>query len=130
MKEIKNIDNIYLDKFGVEVTPYLTYAQIQMIVDGVCQFDVWADREQNIDVLLLHYVTDITDEEIEKTGHVAFLQSGLIDEVKSCVKNLDKVYKAIEYTQSTSRALTKIVKEMPKLMKPLEKVMERGSSKK
>lgn len=130
MKEIKNIDNIYLDKFGVEVTPYLTYAQIQMIVDAVCQFDVWADREQNIDILLLHHVTDITDEEIEKIGHVTFLQSGLMDEVKSCVKNLDMVYKAIEYTQSTSRALTKIVKEMPKFMKPLEKVMERGSSKK
>lgn len=114
----------------ITVNPYLTYAQIQNIVDAVCNFDNWADREQNIDILLLYYVTNLTKEEIEDYGHENLLQSGLIDEVKSCVKNLDMVYKAIEYTQSTSRALTKIVKEMPKLMKPLEKVIERGSSKK
>ena len=114
----------------ITVNPYLTYAQIQNIVDAVCNFDNWADREQNIDILLLYYVTNLTKEEIEDYGHENLLQSGLIDEVKSCVKNLDMVYKAIEYTQSTSKALTKIVKEMPKLMEPLEKVMKRGSSKK
>ena len=114
----------------ITVNPYLTYAQIQNIVNAVCNFDNWADREQNIDILLLHYITDLTDDEIEQYGHDFLIQSGVIDEVKASVKNLNQVYKAIEYTQSTSRALTKIVKEMPKLMKPLEKVVERGSSKK
>lgn len=113
----------------IVVNPYLTYAQIQNIVNAVCKFDVWAERQQNIDILLLHYVTDLTDDEIEQYGHDFLIQSGVIDEVKASVKNLNQVYEAIEYTQSTQRALNQIVKELPKIMEPLKKAMERGSKK-
>lgn len=127
MKEIKNITSIYLKNFDIAVNPYLTYAQIQNIVNAVCKFDVWAERQQNIDILLLHYVTDLTDEEIEKYGHDYLIQSGIIDEIKANIKNLNQVYEAIEYTQSTQRALNQIVKELPKLLEPLKKVTERDT---
>lgn len=127
MKEIKNINNIYLNEFDVEVTPYLSYAQIQSIVNAVCKFDTWSDRQQNIDVLLLHHATNITVEEIEKYGHETFLQSGLLDEVKMNIKNLNQVYESIEYTQSTQRALAQILKELPNMMGPLQKVLNHGN---
>lgn len=116
----------------ITVKRYLTYDQIQFIVNTVCQFDSWAEREQNIDILLLHYATDLSDTEIEEFGHSALLQSGVIDEVKASVKNYNRIHEAIDYTQSTARAMNQIVKELPKLLEPLKKVTERGvkSSKK
>ena len=124
---IKLTDSVYLKDFDVKLNPYLTYAQIQNIVNAVCKFDVWAERQQNIDILLLHYVTDLTDEEIEKYGHDYLIQSGIIDEIKANIKNLNQVYEAIEYTQSTQRALNQIVKELPKLFEPLKRVKDNGS---
>lgn len=121
------VQEVNLIEKEITVNPYLTYAQIQNIVNAVCKFDVWAERQQNIDILLLHYVTDLTDEEIEEYGHEALLQSGIIDEVKANIKNLNQVYEAIEYTQSTQRALAQIIKEMPKMLDSLKKVMERGN---
>lgn len=127
MKEIVNMGNIYLAEFDVEVAPYLSYAQIQNIVNAVCKFDVWAERQQNIDILILHYATNLTKEEIEQHNHDYFLQSGLIDNVKNNIKNLQQIYQAIDYTQSTQRALNQIVKELPKLMEPLKKVKDSGN---
>lgn len=121
MKEIKLIDSVCLKDFDVKVNPYLTYAQIQNIVNAVCKFDAWAERQQNIDILLLHYATDITDNEIEEYGHNQFIQSGIIDEIKSNIKNLNQVYEAIEYTQSTQRTLAQILKELQKIVGPFRK---------
>lgn len=114
----------------IKVKPYLTYAQIQAITNAVCKFDTWSEREENIDVLLLHAVTNLTAKEIEEYGHNALLESGIIDEVKACVKNYERIREAIEYTQSTQRALAQILKELPKMMEPLKKVVERGKSSK
>lgn len=111
----------------ITVKRYLTYDQIQFIVNTVCQFDSWAEREQNIDILLLHYATDLSDTEIEEFGHSVLLQSGVIDEVKASVKNYNRIHEAIDYTQSTARAMNQIVKELPKLLEPLKKVTERGA---
>lgn len=126
---VKVKENPVIEK-EIVVIPYLNYAQIQNIVNAVCKFDVWAERQQNIDILLLHYITNITDEEIEKYGHDILLQSGIIDEVKLNVKNLNQVYEAIEYTQSTQRALNQLAKELPKIISPLKKVNNNESSKK
>ena len=121
MKEIKLMDSVCLKDFDVKVNPYLTYAQIQSIVNAVCKFDTWAERQQNIDVLILHFATDLTDDEIEQYGHDLLIQTGVIDEVKTNIKNLNQIYEAIEYTQSTQRALAQILKELPKIVDPFRK---------
>ena len=125
-----NVQEVNLIEKEITVNPYLTYAQIQNIVNAVCKFDTWAERQQNIDILLLHYVTDLTDDEIEQYGHDFLIQSGIIDEVKASVNNLNRVYEAIEYTESTQRALAQILKQLPELFKKLEKVGKIGASKK
>ena len=121
MKEIKVIEPVYLKDFDVEVNSYLTYAQIQNIVNAVCQFDSWADREQNIDILLLYYTTNLTKEDIEEYGHEALLQSGIIDEVRANVKNFSQIREAISYTQSVEKSLASISKQLPNIVEDVKK---------
>ena len=125
MKEIKAMDKVYLGEFDVYVNPYLTYAQIQAIVNGVKGLDSWAEREQNIDMCVLAFATDIPTEKLEELGHDALLQSGLINAVCGEIKNLFSVYEAIEYTESTKRALAQIIKALPKYQEQIDAVVKK-----
>ena len=125
MKEIKAIEPEYLEEYDVRVNPYLTYAQIQAIVNGVKGLDGWAEREQNIDMCVLAFATDIPTEKLEELGHDALLQSGLINAVCGEIKNLFSVYEAIEYTESTKRALAQIIKALPKYQEQLDAVVKK-----
>ena len=125
MKEIKAMDKVYLEEFDVYVNPYLTYAQIQAIVNSVKSLDSWAEREQNIDMCVLAFATDIPTEKLEELGHDALLQSGLINAVCGEIKNLFSVYEAIEYTESTKRALAQIIKALPKYQEQLDAVVKK-----
>ena len=125
MKEIKAMDKVYLEEFDVYVNPYLTYAQIQAIVNGVKSLDSWAEREQNIDMCVLAFATDIPTEKLEEVGHDVLLQSGLINAVCGEIKNLFSVYEAIEYTESTKRALAQIIKALPKYQEQLDAVVKK-----
>lgn len=129
MKEIKCENKVELLDFGIKVNPYLTYGQIQQIVNAVIKFDTWAERQQNIDMLVLYHATDIGKEEIESYTHDEWLQSGIIDAVKNNIKNYSKIKEAIEYTESTKRALAQIIKRLPEMVGPLEKVMKEWETK-
>ena len=125
MKEIKAMDKVYLGEFDVYVNPYLTYAQIQAIVNGVKSLDSWAEREQNIDMCVLAFATDIPTEKLEEFGHDALLQSGLINAVMLEIKNLRNVYEAIEYTESIKCLLTQVIKNLPDYQKQLDAMVKK-----
>ena len=125
MKEIKAMDKVYLGEFDVYVNPYLTYAQIQAIVNGVKGLDSWAEREQNIDMCVLAFATDIPTEKLEELGHDALLQSGLINAVMLEIKNLRNVYEAIEYTESIKCLLTQVIKNLPDYQKQLDAMVKK-----
>ena len=125
MKEIKAMDKVYLGEFDVYVNPYLTYAQIQAIVNGVKSLDSWAEREQNIDMCVLAFATDIPTEKLEELGHDALLQSGLINAVMLEIKNLRNVYEAIEYTESIKCLLTQVIKNLPDYQKQLDAMVKK-----
>ena len=114
---------IVLDEFGVKVNTYLTYDQIQAIVNAVKQFDSWAERQQVIDMMVMYYATDIVQEKLEEIGHDVLLKSGLIDKVKGKIENFYLVDRAIGYTESTQRALAQIIKQLPEIVAPLKKEM-------
>ena len=129
MKEIKNIGKVYLDEFDVYVESYLSYEQIQQIVRSALTEDDWAVRQQTIDMLILYHVTDITKEEFDKFTHEDFLKSGLIEEVKRMVKNLNQIQEAIDYTQSLPRAMKQIADKLPEFKKIIqEAVVKNGRS--
>ena len=125
MKEIKAMDKVYLEEYDVHVNPYLTYAQIQAIVNGVKGLDSWAEREQAIDRGVLAGATDSPTAKLEELVHDEGLQSGLINAVCGEIKNLFSVYEAIEYTESTKRALAQIIKALPKYQEQLDAVVKK-----
>lgn len=116
MKIKKEIPSTYLDEYDVRVNNYLTYADIQNIVNSTLELaktkqddnviaDSWASRNQNIDMVLLICATDIPVEELENTSHAVLLQSGLVDAVKSAIKNYNLVEAAFKYTESWDKTL-------------------------
>lgn len=110
MANINKIEPEYLEKYGIHCNNYLTYAQIQHIVEATMKFDSWGERQQNIDMLLLVHATDMDVKEIESHTHDEFLQSGLLDAVKYCVCNYDQIFEGLNWTESTPRALNQILK--------------------
>ena len=114
---------VILDEFGVKVNIYLTYDQIQAIVNAVKQFDSWAERQQAIDMMVMYYATDIGQEKLEEIGHDALLKSGLIDKVRKHVENFYDIRRGLDYTESTQRALAQIIKQLPEIIAPLKKEM-------
>lgn len=130
MKEIKALEDIYLKEFDVYVKPYLTYAQIQNIINSTVHMSSWAERQQNIDMLVLYYTTDIDKSQLQELDHTVLLQSGLIDAVRDNVKNYNIIEAAIEYTTSIQRSLTTMVKELSKKLETLEKGNKNGGSNK
>lgn len=122
MKEIKGNQTVYLEDYDITVNKYLTYAQIQQIANAVVATsvndsdDTWANRETNIDMLMLYHATDISKEKLEEIGHDALLTSGLIDSVQFRIENYHEIYEAIDYIENNQRAINKLLKSLPKVL--------------
>lgn len=129
MKEIKR-KVYYNEEFDINVNYYLTYAEIQAIADSVVKLESWAERQTNIDMLVLKYVTDIPMEELQKQGHDTLLTSGLIEEVMYSVKNIDQLYEAISYATSMNKFIGDVIKLWPKYQKQIEGVIKDGTKRK
>ena len=115
MKELKKPENVYLEKYDISVKPYLSYDEIQVILNAVEQFDMWSERQTNIDVLMLYFCTDIGKDKIEEIGHELLLSSGLIDDVRREVLNMNEVYTGLAYNDSISREMKLIMKDIKKI---------------
>ena len=127
MKEIIAKPDIYLEEYDVHVKPYLSYAEIQAIVNSTMQFESWAERQQNIDMLMLAYGTDISLEKLQEIGHETLYNSGLIGEVRMAMVNWADIYEALEYEESMVKAINNIAKNLPKEVEPLiKKVVRNG----
>lgn len=126
MKEIKRKTH-YIEEFDINVNDYLTYAEIQVIVNGIIKFNTWSERQTNIDMLVLNFATDIGAEKLQEIGHEALLESGLIDAVNNHIVNYTQIYEGIRYTESIVKALNDIVKLFPQYQKQIEAVMKDAS---
>ena len=122
MKEIKGNQTVYLEDYDITVNKYLTYAQIQQIANAVVAAsvndsdDTWANRQTNIDMLMLYHATDIGKEKLEEIGHDVLLTSGLIDAVRYRIENIYSVNDAIDYIENNQRAINKLLKSLPKVL--------------
>ena len=97
-----------------------------LITEGaVGKFTTWAERMQNLDMLLLVFATDLTPEQVEGIGHEVLDGSGLIDAVKESVVNYHKVNEAISYNEGTQRALAQILKQLPSILAPLKETIKK-----
>lgn len=129
MKEIKR-KIYYNEEFDINVNYYLTYAEIQAIADSVVKLESWAERQTNIDMLVLKYATDIPMEVLQEKGHDILLTSGLIEDVMCSVKNIDQLYEAISYATSMNKFIDDVIKLWPKYQKQIEGVIKDGAKRK
>ena len=129
---MKEIGKIYLKDYDVYVNPYLSYAQIQAIANSVKTMGSWAERQQNIDMLVLAFGTSLDRATIEAKDHDYWLNTGLIDEVKKNIINFGDIQGAITYEESIIKLLKTISQEIPEFNKKVDEVMKNasGSSKK
>lgn len=128
----KNL-TVHLDEFDIDVNQYLTYAQIQNIVNGTNQlmntegknskgetikYNSWADMQQSIDMLMLLHATNLTEEDL-KQSHSVFLQSGVIDAVRDSIINYWQVEEAFDYTNGTKATVLSIISGLTQILKHL-----------
>lgn len=131
MKEYINIkEPRIIEMYDIKVNQYLTYSQIQSIVDGLKKLDSWAERQQSIDMCVLYFATDLTKEEIEVHDHDYWLQTGIIEEVYDMIENIFQLYDAIKYEESLQKSITQIARELPRFSNKVDEVMKNASSKK
>lgn len=123
------METIYLEKYDIEVKPYLSYAEIQGIVDAVSTFDTWSARQQNIDMCVLLLATNIGQEELEKIGHEKLYTSGLVDEVVSLVKNYYLIEEALDYTFSFTHLINQLSRAYPDYTKQLMDIIKETKNK-
>lgn len=115
MKELIADKKVYLEGYDVSVSTYLTYAQIQQIANATVQLDTWAERQQNIDMLVLLHATDIETETLMNTDVDIFLTSGLVRKVKGIIRNYNDIYEAIKYTESAQNTIKNFIKVLGNL---------------
>lgn len=121
MKELKGLKNKYSENFDIEIKQYLTLAQMQEIINAVLQVETFEERENIIDYFLLVFMTNIEQKKIDELGPDIFIESGLVDEVKNSIKNIDKLYDGIVYHESTGKALRAISKVLPTYFEEMKK---------
>lgn len=124
MKELKE-QSVYLEEYGVNVSKYISYSQIQEIVKAVKMFKTWAEREETLDMLLLLYATDIGKEKLEELGHAVLHKSGLISQVHFACESYGEIQEALVYEESLAKALFDLSKNMPDITKQLQEVVEK-----
>ena len=127
----EEVPKIYLKEYDVEVNQYLTYAQIQNIVNGTnklmntegknkkgetIKYNSWADMQQSIDMMVLMHATNLSETELN-TPHSVFLNSGLIDGVRSCIINYDQIAEAFEYTNGTKATILSVISGLTSILK-------------
>lgn len=123
MKELT--EKIYHDEqYDIDINRYLTYAQIQQIVNAVelasKEDDSWSARQTNIDMLVLFHATNIGKDRLEEIGHDMLVQSGVISCVMSNIWNMHDLNAAFEYTESSNRAICKFLAQLPKALNTKE----------
>lgn len=121
MKELKGLKEKYLENYDIEVKQYLTFSQIQEIINSILQVDTYEERENTINYLLLVFMTNIGKEVVDELGPDIFVESGLMSEVKNSIKNIDKLYEGIAYHESTGKALREISKSLPIYLEEMKK---------
>lgn len=121
--ELKRPANIYLEDLEIEIIPFLTWEVIKYIGDVLIQLDDTYDvREVSKHALILKFCTDLTDDEISGLGFETLWANGYIDEIESHIRNIDKIDEYIEHETNPNKEMCKLLKELEKLIESGKKV--------
>ncbi len=121
--ELKRPANVYLEDLEIEIIPFLTWEVIKYIGDVLIQLDDTYDvREVSKHALILKFCTDLTDDEISGLDFETIWANGYIDEIESHIRNIDKIDEYIEHETNPNKEMCKLLKELEKLIESGKKV--------
>lgn len=121
--ELKRPANIYLEDLEIEIIPFLTWEVIKYIGDVLIQLDDTYDvREVSKHALILKFCTDLTNDEISGLDFETIWANGYIDEIESHIRNIDKIDEYIEHETNPNKEMCKLLKELEKLIESGKKV--------
>lgn len=121
--ELKRPANIYLEDLEIEIIPFLTWEVVKYIGDVLIQLDDTYDvREVSKHALILKFCTDLTDDEISGLDFETIWANGYIDEIESHIRNIDKIDEYIEHETNPNKEMCKLLKELEKLIESGKKV--------
>ena len=121
--ELKRPANIYFEDLEIEIVPFLTWEVIKYIGDVLIQLDETYDaREIAKHALILKFCTDLSDEEISELDFETLWVNGFIDEIESHIRNIDKIDEYIEHETNPNKEMCKLLKELEKLIESGKKV--------
>lgn len=125
MKEL-TVKNVYLEKYDVTVKPFLTYAEVQTIINGMKKYSTWSERETCKDMMMMLFVTNIDKETLEEIGHDLLLECGLIDAVRYNVVNFEDIDRGIAYEESLMKTLNTLSTKLPEIADKVKEVTKNG----
>lgn len=126
MKGLKELQT-YVSKYDVKVRQFLSYAEIQNIINAVKEFSTWGERETCKDMMILMYCTDIDKTTLEDAGHDMLLKSGFIDAVKEEIYNVYDIDRGLHYEESLDKSIATIAKKLPEISDRIKEVSEGGN---
>lgn len=134
MKELVNKEKIYLEDYEVNVNPYLTFNQIDTIVNAILEEDNFLGRQMVKDMYIIKFATDIEmTEEVTSDEYDKYILSGLLDEIKPNIINLylvDKlVNKADSIEISVKKSLNSLETTIDNFLVGTEKILDKAQKK-
>mgnify|MGYP003296536895 CR=1 FL=1 len=123
MKTYKAEDT-YLEEYDIYVKPYLSYSQIQNIVNETIKYSTWSERQEVQDYLMLIYSTNLSKEEIDNLNIEELSQTDMLENIRNHVCNWYKISEAICYEESVAKQLSVIINKLPDIVK---KAIDNGS---
>lgn len=131
MKGIERPENIYLEKYDIHVTPYLTLEQQKKIAELMLETDDLFDRKAILVVGVLAACTDIDDDDV-LSEYDTIMASGVynavleinesyIRDVEDMVKNYDSIdYTFTKLCNKISDSINQLANSMPTESKLVE----------
>lgn len=112
--------NVHIDKFDVDVRPYLTLEEVANIAEEMMKAEDWCQMEIALNSNILRYCV-VSAEELDGMDYEVLKHSGFIGEVTECIINFYDIYDYIKAKTSNAAMLGEFLKEFVKVLDKAQK---------
>lgn len=110
MKRVEG--NVYLERFEVNVRPYLSMAEIELIAQAMMKGKNYAEEIALRDALLIQLCTDISEEDAKDYEYI--VKSGLMENIIMSINNVYYIQEFVDHARSVSVAMVKFLETLTK----------------
>lgn len=110
MKRVEG--NVYLERFEVNVRPYLSMAEIELIAQAMMKGKNYAEEIALRDALLIQLCTDISEEDAKDYEYI--VKSGLMENIIMSINNVYYIQEFVDHARNVSVATVKFLETLTK----------------